>query len=542
MKKLPVIKDELQYHAIGCYSTGSKLKLLNRKSENSLRIAEKWATIAKMVLDADYPYKQFEILWKYLLFNQFHDTLGGTTIKEAYEDACNDLSGIISQAERVIYESLQKISQNIDASGEGISFIVFNSLPFWRTEYIEYEPWIGREEWGERILVDSSGEEIPYEKIIPSVAKMNVHRICFKADVPPCGYKTFLLKKGKSKVQPINSLKIANNIMENNYYKLCLNNEGRSFTLYNKITRSQLLEEGSNKFLIVDDKSDTWSHGISHYSREGEEVSITEVKITYIGKLKSVLSISSYHGHSKIVQDITMFSNSPVIKSHFFIDWHEKHKILKLVFKFSQNCKIFSEIPFGVIERNANGQEFPMQRGIFLKTVAGDGIAFANNGKYAYDMLGKELRLTILRNPPYAWHDPYKLEEERNYYYIDEGIQEFDLWFWAFFKENKNQNINIFQSLNEPMIILNIDNHLGKLKPSFSFVEIEGENVSLETIKMAEDKSNSIIMRLWETAGEKSSCLLLWGERENIIDFNPFEIKTLKLDANGITETNLLEN
>lgn len=61
-----------------------------------------------MFLNIDYPYEEFENMWKYLLFNQFHDTLGGTTIKEAYEDACNDLAGIISQAERLFMRHFKK--------------------------------------------------------------------------------------------------------------------------------------------------------------------------------------------------------------------------------------------------------------------------------------------------------------------------------------------------------------------------------------------------------------------------------------------------
>ncbi len=126
------------------------------------------------------------------------------------------------------------MTQKIDTRGEGIPFIVFNSLPYWRTEYIEYEPWIGQEEWEDRILIDPSNEEIFYEKTNPSAAKTNVHRIGFTVDVSPCGYNIFWLKKGKSTVQPMGDLKIDKEIMENNYYKICLHNEGQTFTLYDK--------------------------------------------------------------------------------------------------------------------------------------------------------------------------------------------------------------------------------------------------------------------------------------------------------------------
>ena len=52
---LPVVHDELQHHASGCYSAHSGIKRWNRRAENLLLAAEKWATIARQVTGQPYP-------------------------------------------------------------------------------------------------------------------------------------------------------------------------------------------------------------------------------------------------------------------------------------------------------------------------------------------------------------------------------------------------------------------------------------------------------------------------------------------------------
>lgn len=78
----------------GTYTTQSKNKLNNRKSEFLLRDIELLATIAS-VLDSTYKYPKMEIdgMWERVLLCQFHDCLPGTAIKMCYDDS-DQVSGI----------------------------------------------------------------------------------------------------------------------------------------------------------------------------------------------------------------------------------------------------------------------------------------------------------------------------------------------------------------------------------------------------------------------------------------------------------------
>jgi len=540
-RELPVVQDELQYHAIGCYSVNSEIKMLNRKCENVLQSAEKWATLASVIEEVPYPYFEFRDTWQILLFNQFHDTLGGTAIREAYEDVRNQLGGVLYTAKRIIHESIQRIVKNIDIQGEGIPFIVFNPSAFWREECIEFEPWLGREPWGKREIVDSFGNSVPYQRTFPSAAVRNVYRILLKVKIPPLGYNVYWLKKRESNSCCLTDLLASKKVIENSYYSLSISDEGHFLRLYNKQHHREIFGGISNRLLVLDDESDTWSHGISHYSRDAEVIKNSKIELVENGQLRLTVKITLKYGNSMIIQYLSMYRDDPVIRMHFLIDWHEKHKILKLSYQLPKISKIFAEAPYGETQRDANGQEYPMQRALFLEGPEG-GVLFANDGKYSYDVLENELRLTLLRSAPYAWHDPYRLKKNHSYFYTDQGIQEFDFWMWDYLLKNKCKGWRYAKSLNSPLEILNVSKHPGKLPSSYAFLEVRGENVYMETLKLSENGDRSMIIRVWETAGKSGKFALHVLGKKQTFEIGCYEIKTIRISDDIFEEVDLMEN
>src|SRR5690349_16795403 len=67
---IPVVHDDLQHHASGCYAAHSGVKQWNRQAENLLIAAEKFSAIAECVTRQPYACDLAEA-WKRVLFNQF---------------------------------------------------------------------------------------------------------------------------------------------------------------------------------------------------------------------------------------------------------------------------------------------------------------------------------------------------------------------------------------------------------------------------------------------------------------------------------------
>jgi len=83
-RDIPIVKDELQHHASGCYSVLSEVKALNRRAESIIMAAEKMSVLAYATCGLDYPRSKLKRSWELTLFCQFHDILAGTCIPEAY--------------------------------------------------------------------------------------------------------------------------------------------------------------------------------------------------------------------------------------------------------------------------------------------------------------------------------------------------------------------------------------------------------------------------------------------------------------------------
>ena len=106
--------EELQHHAVGSYSAHSGIKRWMRRTESALASGETWSTVARTLVAAAYPADDLRRAWKGTLFNQFHDTLGGTAIEPAYRDARDQLGEACSIAARAENLAIQSISRAVD--------------------------------------------------------------------------------------------------------------------------------------------------------------------------------------------------------------------------------------------------------------------------------------------------------------------------------------------------------------------------------------------------------------------------------------------
>ncbi|WP_435209193.1 alpha-mannosidase [Streptomyces sp. bgisy034] len=101
----------------------ARTKQGNRRSEHLLREAELWAATAAVRAGFPYPYEELDRIWKTVLLHQFHDILPGSSIawvhreaRATYERLAGELNAVIDAAQRAL-------------AGEGTTELVFNSAP-----------------------------------------------------------------------------------------------------------------------------------------------------------------------------------------------------------------------------------------------------------------------------------------------------------------------------------------------------------------------------------------------------------------------------
>ena len=194
----PTVRGELQHHGRGCYTTHSGVKRWNRRAEHLIQRAEKWSSIAHVLGVQPYPRAELTDAWKLLLFNQFHDTLAGTSIEPAYEDARDQIGHASSAASLAFNRAVQSIARqiHIEQEVEMRPVVVFNPHPWPLRADAEIEYTWTREQ-GHHV-VDDEGEAVPMQLTRPLTTMSGMRsRFAFPVDLPPLGYRVYRVRLGR---------------------------------------------------------------------------------------------------------------------------------------------------------------------------------------------------------------------------------------------------------------------------------------------------------------------------------------------------------
>lgn len=112
----------LEYHR-GTLTSQAQIKQLHRRAEILLREAEIWAVGAHLQQGVAYPGHALRELWQELLVMQFHDVLPGTSIGWVHDEACQRLQAVIDAAESIVTSSLEALA------GEGDEVLSVTASP-----------------------------------------------------------------------------------------------------------------------------------------------------------------------------------------------------------------------------------------------------------------------------------------------------------------------------------------------------------------------------------------------------------------------------
>jgi len=540
-EKLPFIAEEMQPHAIGCYSAHGEIKQLNRRAEQALQRAEQLAVLEQLAIGRT---KDLDLsqAWKNVCFNQFHDLLGGVAIPEACDEVISMYREAISASDRETRISLQRISSRIDTSNAIENLIVFNASAFDREELIEFELWHPHaSEKGEFLthvaLRSSEGKPIATQKI-ESSGKIGEDRVRFAARVrvPSFGWSTFEIERHREVKHNNTSIEVDTERLGNGKIALDL-----SEAIEEEVASASEVWYASP--IVVEDDSDTWGHGLSAFSHDGIAFKDRIVEVIERGPLRAGVRVTSRFGNSHLEEEFYVTEGSPVVEVRVFLDWHEQHKILRL--RYPHGCVdpvARYEIPYTCIERPIGPNEWPGQSWVDVSERDGTrGLAVITDSKYSYSVDEKFISIIAARSPLYAHHvPPHEIKPTQRKRYLDQGVQEFRLWLMPHEGDWHGADLSrLSEELHRPLIVHSESAHSGDLPRSYSGLRTKGD-AAIGAIKQAE-AGDGIIIRAVEANGKGSKISFAMGEVNWSFSINPFEIKSWLLRNNEAIEVDLLE-
>jgi len=281
--KLTVLKGEMRHpQRAGVFtdlyaeiqSCRIPTKYANRRAEFALqRTAEPLATIAWMLGEA-YPQFALDRANYLLLQNHAHDSIGGCGRDEVNDDVLHRFREVQTLSAAVAEDAARRIAGRIDTRGAGPDqtlLIVFNNLPHMQSCVVRAEIDIAQERQVKGFTVhDLDGKELPAQVIskgdflavfnhpqeVPCRMKSDRWQFYFQApDVPAMGYRVFKVLPAQGPMRHVGSLRTGPAAMANEFMEVGVNPNGTA-DIVSKETGLTL--HGQNLFEDRGEVGDYW--------------------------------------------------------------------------------------------------------------------------------------------------------------------------------------------------------------------------------------------------------------------------------------------
>lgn len=444
-------------------------KSRHRWAEHALVEAELWAATDAVRTGAAYPAAEFDTLWEQVLLHEFHDILPGTSIAWVHREAVTVLEDVIARA-RAISDAARR-----SLAGEGERELVFSPssvagpAPLGAALALPVT---------DRVAVDDSGDGILLENALVRVRISDEGLIVSAVD----------LASGRDAVA-----------------------SGREANLL------QLHQDFPNMW-------DAWD--IDRYYRNSvtdlRDVTSLTARLTDAGA--EVVIVREF-SQSTITQTLTLAPDSRTVKIVNDIDWRETEKLLKLAFPLDvQATHSEAETQFGyqarVTHTNTSWEaakfETSMHRFVLVRE-ADFGVALVNDSIYGYDTsrevsddaVTTTVRLSLLRAPRFP--DP---DTDHGRHVITTGLV-----IGAGPAEATRAGIE----LNAPAAVLRGARDVAPL------VSVQGGGIVVSGVKLADDGSGDVIVRVYESLGRRVSGALA-------VDFEHREVREISLIEDALDD------
>jgi alpha-mannosidase len=320
------------------------------------------------------------------------------------------------------------------------------------------------------------------------------------SDVPALGYQTFAIASQEQQNQAASTMTITTEHLENDFYRITLNERGQIVSLFDKQNERDVLAANSrgNVLQVFEDKPmnfDAWDIDPYFHEKMREIDRLVAAEVIEHGPLRGVLQLQWQFYDSRITQRITLYKHSPRIDFHTEVDWQERQVLLKVAFPVAvRSTKATYEIQFGSIERPTHANtswDYARFESVAHKWVdlseGGYGVGLLNDCKYGYDVKHNVLRLTLLKSAI----GPDETADRGHHRFTYSLLPHAGPW-------SDSPIVEEAYDLNYRLLVDTIaQQQAGDLPRSYTFAELNTDNVIVETIKKAEDE-NAWIVRVYE--------------------------------------------
>jgi len=525
---VPVWRGELYFETHrGTLTSQLNTKLGNRRCERLLVEAELWsATLGRPA--------EIDDLWKQVLTEQFHDILPGSSIAWVHDDAEATFAAVEEELEQRISSMLAELSPSSNALANPADAQLNAVIA------LESHVCVG-------VLAPGSTKN--------ATQTMKDGRIAFRASVPALGL-------GALRPMPLDDqVVVSDSSMANGHLAVRWDNAGNLTSIIDIASAREIVPDGElfARLELAPDhpvEYDAWDIE-SWTRRRGRPITATvprgdtvEVLVEDEGPLIGRVKAKRTFGPTSCVVTYELRAESPQLLVHVELDWQHDEHLLSMAFPLDiHTATALCDVQFGVVERPTHpsspwdAAKFEVCAHRYVDFSEPDfGVAVLNTGRYGHSLFDGAIRVSLARAAKYPDPGADHGHHEVTFAVLPHGPGLADVRAAA---SLLNSPVRVVQGSaeNEP--------------PVHPLIAVTGQNeehdpgVEIDAVKLADDESGDLIVRLHEACGNRvqvsvsgrdpiraaSRCNLLeeWESDEEVGDgivtmtLRPFQLVTLRL-------------
>ncbi len=300
--------------------------------------------------------------------------------------------------------------------------------------------------------------------------------------------------------------------LDNGLVRVAIDESGLFTSVLDLVAGREVLAPGARGNLLqlhtdFPNEWDAWDID-RHYRRQCTDLTEADaVTVVERGPLVGAVRIERSFGSSRIVQTVRLSAGSPRIEIATEIDWHERQKILKAAFPLDVHAdRSAAEIQYGHIYRpthtntswDAARFEICCHRWIHVGE-PGYGVAIANDSTYGHDVgrttrpdggTTTTARLSLVRAPQSP--DPE----------ADQGVHR--MTYALVPGASISDAVAAGYALNLPLRVT----EGGSGPAPEPLVSLDGSAARIEAVKLADDRSGDVVVRVYESLGGRAATRL----------------------------------
>jgi alpha-mannosidase len=489
---------ELTNHSAGSLTSQAYQKRWLRKEELLADAAEKTSVAAEWLGARTYPRQRMNDAWTLVMGGHFHDIAAGTATPKSYEFAWNDDVIAMNQFAGVLNDASEAVAAALDTQTKGVPIVIFNPLNIAREEVVETSIEFPGGMPDMVHVIGPDGKETP--------AQISNRKVLFVVKVPSVGYAVYDVQPGAA-VGLASDLQVSENSLDNQYYRVKLNQDGDVFSIFDKSIGRELLA-GPARLAISYDNPEQWPAWNMDWDQEQAAPKVyvsgpAKIRVVESGPVRVAVEVLRETAGSRFLQTIRLSAGDAGKRIEFgnVIDWNTRESNLKATFPFAASNRVATyNWDIGTIDRpTAEPKKFevPSHQWIDLTDMSGafgtTVLTDCNNGSDKPN--DNTVRLTLIRTPGTRGG------------YSDQGTQDIGhheiIYGVAGHGGDWRQGGSDWQGqrLNDPLVAFQTSRHAGALGREFSLLKLSSPRIRLLALKKAE-QGDEIIVRLVELDGK----------------------------------------